>query len=93
MSSLFLIFFHPRKNLVSCFSGFLNEIIRDRQCRTLYIVDMSKDEHIDIRIDKAVKVKLQKLADRNRRKLADYCRGVLERHVEDEKGKGDGVGK
>jgi len=56
---------------------------------------MSKDKHIDIRIDRAVKTRLQKIADRNRRKLADYCRGVLERHVEDEtrNGKGDGVGK
>lgn len=55
---------------------------------------MAKDEHIDIRIDRALKAGLQRLADRNRRTLADYCRGVLERHVEDEtRKKGEGVGK
>lgn len=59
------------------------------------MVGMLKDAHVDIRVSRVVKAKLQRLADRNRRTLADYCRGVLEQHVEDEtrKGKGEGVGK
>lgn len=53
----------------------------------LGVIEMNKDEVIQIRVEPTLKSDLQKMADLDKRKLADYVRLQLIKLVEENKKK------